>query len=532
MFSSFDSTGYLDSLSVIEFEGDSIKSNITIMSFDYFNLEVTAINEDGKIEVFGYDNDRLDIIFLDSLDFSNVLSVQKFDPYFLFKYSENLVDLDRNGVIDLVYEEDDYVYCIYNIEPGGTNQIPTVIDSYESDSYIDVVFFDFDGDGKTELLVEDGKQFYVYNEIGDSIQKLQIEYSEFLRVSKNLHLETDSISGKQLYLTHDHNHSFITEVTINSDSSVDYEVNTLLCAFSPHEFNEVKMTDVNLDGYDDVLYFSNGAGIEVGVMYGNEDGSFRKREIIVDEVKFPRITKFEDFNNDGAIDIIYTSIRTSDMVLLHNVDGEFKEIYKFDRSGYSYNFSTSDFDNDGFQDIVLLKSTSGKSEFDELKNMSDNGFELVEIEGEKVENFKLVTDLDNDGNKEFIEYLYDEDEIIIYQIEEGSAQKYTQSIVGSWRDMHQFNLDGLGNSEIVFWDYDYDDESYRINIYKYDSEQVKLSFQCKSEDLFGKNPEEFLFFDYNGDGYKDVIAFTADNGLSGRIITLFEYNGSTLVYKR
>ncbi|MFT6337148.1 MAG: hypothetical protein ACJATI_003910 [Halioglobus sp.] len=61
---------------------------------------------------------------------------------------------------------------------------------------------------------------------------------------------------------------------------------------------------------------------------------------------------------------------------------------------------------------------------------------------------------------------------------------------------------------------------------------MKLSFQCKSEDLFGKNPEEFLFFDYNGDGYKDVIAFTADNGLSGRIITLFEYNGSTLVYKR
>lgn len=538
----FESSGLNDSISILEFENDNIASNIGIFGSDiYSDYQLADINADNALEIFGIDKDNevMNVIFLDSIEISTIHTIDNIKDAYNLDVANNLLDFDGNGTLDLIYHDNgfsqgNYLYCIYDIE-SIDNQETTIIDSFERS--ISTLFFDIDTDGDLEVIIEVSGEFFLYNSDGINISATPIKFNETFDYVDVLHLETNLETKKQLYTIDASNKIVLAEITVNSDTSVSYDVLTDFNSSSPGEVNRVIVTDVNLDGFDDLLYHSNGSGIEVAVMYNNGDGSYSEREVIIDHIIFPRYVHFEDFNNDDIIDIAFYSIRTGDFVILQNINGKFTEVYRYD-GDHHYVFYVSDFNQDGFKDLVIMQSSDDPDydyKLEGLKNNNGENFEFVEFDNSDTDFLFNVADFDNDGSTEFVHRSYNSEKVTIGHIIDNELQVVEQTSIGPFRESKHFDLDDDGDLEFIAVNVDFQADVFNIQIYDYNSSSIQFDLVAKTNDFSFSNsstiPEDFIYFDYNNDGYDDLITYKNNSSGFEGPVNLYEYNGTTLEYR-
>ena len=123
--------------------------------------------------------------------------------------------------------------------------------------------------------------------------------------------------------------------------------------------------DVNNDGFTDVLEVMDDLRFQLSFGEGNFNFAENKRQnylkpdYIQSDLNFSLSAKFADFDNDGNLDLYISNVTSEDMLFKNDGTGNFKNVYK--NSGInkfikprSFGSVFSDFDNDGFIDLLII----------------------------------------------------------------------------------------------------------------------------------------------------------------------------------
>jgi len=126
---------------------------------------------------------------------------------------------------------------------------------------------------------------------------------------------------------------------------------------------DIVTADFNLDGNLDVLSAggSGGAGGNVGIMFGNGDGSYGSM-VKYHSVRGPHGGNAADFNHDGYPDPVVTNGYGSISTFLNNGDGTLQAHQEALVGSYPEENAVADFNGDGFPDLVVSDTGAGFSQ--------------------------------------------------------------------------------------------------------------------------------------------------------------------------
>ncbi len=166
--------------------------------------------------------------------------------------------------------------------------------------------------------------------------------------------------------------------------------------------------DYDKDGWPDIIFGSN-TGFQ---LYRNIGGKFEQQVIENDSIKKMKIfaVAFVDLNNDGWLDIFFTTFNEGNFIILNN-SGKFddkKLIPIANRNGVlTLSPAFSDLDKDGYLDVVngniALGVVTGFYVVDTRRQNSivfnhNLNFKEVEVESDSGETMAtLISDFNNDG---------------------------------------------------------------------------------------------------------------------------------------
>ncbi|MDY0389174.1 MAG: FG-GAP-like repeat-containing protein, partial [Methanolobus sp.] len=286
-------------------------------------------------------------------------------------YFQHLVaDLDGNGTIDLITKQPtgNSGYWIYDFYSYNGNHLVSTGKGFEAIGG-EALTGDFNGDGKDEILVKNTQD--VYNENGIKIASGGIDNwgtNCIVRSLSSIHLIDFNGNGKTNILVMDGTSAWVYELNGTSFQKLTTfttsEISTSFAVF-PGDYNRDGKTDIlaqdlsqNLSNLDNIfILFSTGT-------------CFLKKDVTIPG--FPEVGDelfVGDFNKDGKSDVLFFNkvIQGNDTLLnpvvgLFNGKNDFviKEHYtsyihasKFRRYNRESNFSISDFDGDGRDEFCI-----------------------------------------------------------------------------------------------------------------------------------------------------------------------------------
>jgi tetratricopeptide (TPR) repeat protein len=248
----------------------------------------------------------------------------------------------------------------------------------------------------------------------------------------------------------------------------------------------------------------------------------RSGEIPSTGLNYPAHVETCDYDGDGDIDIYagsYDPVTSSyKHFLLNNEMGKFTDVTKeagLKHSGTENSALFADFDNDGFEDLFIMKSdgnilyrNTGNGAFEDVTSGSGTDFK----EGGRS---ALVFDMDHDGDLDIFELL-DNRNLYLRNNSDGTFQDQTQRL--GEQDRSSVSMDG------VFGDFD-DDEDIDFIVVNENSVPSYYSNQRQGvyrnivggsglDDIRGASA--IATGDYNNDGYLDLFT-GSDNGTGNNL---------------
>jgi gliding motility-associated-like protein len=173
--------------------------------------------------------------------------------------------------------------------------------------------------------------------------------------------------------------------------------------------SDVSWADFNNDGYLDVVLIGiNPSGSRVSALYkNNNDSTFTNLGIGLPSVADGAVCS-ADINNDGWIDILLTGVDGTNVrmtkVFKNNGNETFTELnLNLEGAGYG-SISSGDYNNDGFKDIFSTGLNAVGDKIARLyKNNKDNTFSEITTDLEGVsEGTSLMADFNNDGYQDIM----------------------------------------------------------------------------------------------------------------------------------
>ena len=207
------------------------------------------------------------------------------------------------------------------------------------------VAFDYDNDGKTDLLIA--------GYFADNVDLLHLASTKVLPDS-----DSEATNGGSKTLFHNNGDGTFTDVT--QASGLAHSSWTLSMGHG----------DYDNDGWQDV-YFANDWGPDK-LFHNNGDGTFTDVTLkaIGTDGKHGMNAEFGDYDNDGFLDIFVTNITEPwefecNMLWHNNHDGTFKDAaLETCNTGWAWGGKFLDFDNDGRLDLYVVNGFISGSKMD------------------------------------------------------------------------------------------------------------------------------------------------------------------------
>ncbi len=275
-----------------------------------------------------------------------------------------LTDVDGDGKLDILAFDSSTPANVIEVLGDGTGVLgsPTVLGQLTSNAPANMIFADFNGDGKMD--------FAGQNESGQLSVTLATGAGAYANAPVNLttrdgnYNACNSTSGD---LTGD-NKSEIVSFNCN-DNTVTVYVNQGDGSFATglyydnnsDQYQSVfdgTIADFNGDGKNDLVVINNDAG-DVSVFLGHGDGTLSVKPLSYDIGGFAWNTPLvADFNGDGLMDVVESDDQYNLVYLRGYGDGTFRAGVShplpnsFDQGAWTYSVATGDFNGDGIADVV------------------------------------------------------------------------------------------------------------------------------------------------------------------------------------
>ncbi|MDP6933141.1 MAG: FG-GAP-like repeat-containing protein, partial [Myxococcota bacterium] len=303
-------------------------------------------------------------------------------------------------------------------------------------------------------------------------------------------------------------------------------------------FDEVSCTDLNCDGYPDIIFANHTDGddydISAYVYWGSSSG-FSSLDLTGLAAQGAYDLDIHDLDVDGYLDVILVN---------HTIDGvdyaPESYIYWGSSSGYSLSNRTElpavgaggctvhDLDADGYPDIILANShdTTGYSIDSYIYWGSSHGYTESDRTGlpTKGANRSAVEDLDGNGYPDIVFANYYDDHTASFDTSSyiywGSSSGYSDSdrsdlptLGASGAAIHDLDADGY--PDIVFANLQ-DGSSGNIDSYIYWGTATGYS-ELDRTDLETQAGRDVEIGDLDLDGYPDIVFANANNGVVGAV---------------
>ncbi len=318
-------------------------------------LVPTYSNENGKnrsLKIYSFKKDKY--VLIDTI----VITTSGMDNI-------KLIDMDKDGDLDLVYS-DNYrnsgIYWIERNNKGGFEKTHTLISSLELEDY---QLGDFDSDGDLDIA----------------------------------------------YFTQDGQYTFVNWAENKGNNVFIKNQKSLL----PNS-NESKIfffEDFDGDKIKDVLFYDDDKEQirpRYTMVLQQKDGKVKEKNTWVVKSDCSGFI-FTDLDNNGTKDIV-GYYRNELFYTLIDSKGKYSETFELARSPFKIeNLKCADIDNDGKEDLIICSEDSQNGKLGWLKNEGNikfSPFIIVHNEKERLISYEII-DYDNDGNKDLaVNYWTDE----------------------------------------------------------------------------------------------------------------------------
>ncbi|MBF0159329.1 MAG: VCBS repeat-containing protein [Magnetococcales bacterium] len=266
----------------------------------------------------------------------------------------------------------------------------------------------------------------------------------------------------------------------------------------------VTSTDVNSDGYQDILV-ANAGSHTVSVLLNNGNGSFANK-IDYATGSYPWSVTSSDVNGDGKQDILVANWFSHTVsVLLNNGNGSFANKIDYATGSYPQSVTSTDVNGDGKQDILV--ANDGSNTVSVLLN-NGNGSFANKIDYATGSNPESVTstDVNGDGKQDILVANAGSHTVsVLLNNGNGSfANKIDYATGSNPRSVTSTDVNGDGYQDILTANDGSNTVSVLLN-------NGNGSFATKIDYAVGSWPEWVTSTDVNGDGYRDILVANANS---------------------
>jgi len=384
--------------------------------------------------------------------YENLDGLGSFGPQIVISNIEEVeslysADFDNDGDLDLVAanQVSNTIYWYENLDGLG-NFFEHIIDTY-TDATV-VYAEDIDNDGDADIIAASSNNgslgwFENENGLGSFGQRQGIvnslNYPQTIHVSD---LDGDDNLDILVASLFDSKIAWFKNLNNSGDFGPQQNISTsAIGATSSYGF------DYDNDGDLDVISStSNGNTVS---WYENTDGlgNFSAQNIISDNIKYARMAKVGDIDNDGYLDVVSTSQNWGEVKWYRNLNGqgqfEFAENVAGSANGASDVF-VADIDGDGNLDILSssrddskiawYKNFNSAQYFGALDGVFSDRQRIISQEATAASSV-FASDVDNDGDLDVLSSSKNDDKIAWYENIDGLGNFSEQLIISSELDM-------------------------------------------------------------------------------------------------
>lgn len=317
-----------------------------------------------------------------------------------------LGDFNGDGKVDVVgtnYESYPLGQIQLTLGNGdGTFQPPLI---YGTDKNpLDLVVGDLNGDGKLDVVTENGPTVTVLLGNGDGTFQAGVSYPALSVYNAALALGDLNGDGRPDVVVSDNQDLAFVVLLNNGDGTLQAPVKVPTAQFP----GPIVIADLNGDGKNDVVVGNNTQSSSVSVFLGKGDGTFQKR-VDYPTGQYPVRMVVTDLNGDGKLDVAIANYVASVSILLGNGDGTLQPHVDFPAGGGGYNsgpssIAVADVNGDGKMDLAVSETGDVAGEFvDILQGNGDGTFlPLVRYEASYHPGDVVATDLNGDGAPDLV----------------------------------------------------------------------------------------------------------------------------------
>jgi hypothetical protein len=389
----------------------------------------------------------------DSLELELSVAPDSFQTFLIdddFHFQKRLLGIgnfDGNGKPDLLYEDwkKDTFFCVFNlmetdsfilesvapVPPGGVQLI-----DFNLDGKLDI--YNFSAGGDTLLLNDGNGHFSLSPEVIPDFPVGELIYTETDSAYSYIkyHFFTSGISTLEINGSgyQKERLQFMDVVVRTADDYAVYDIDKdgdkelffvsswSYCLgylkglpgkkfgdFVPINLSEqgpydLSLADFDQDGNQDICYSSIGGG-RVFVEYGNGDGTFSNRTVLVEDFALCRGSVAADLNADGFPEIVASSLGKGELILFANDAGQFQAPILLDSTESFEHIKVRDVDFDGDPDLLVnFYGGNNLTNFNWYKNDGAGNFSDEGILFASQSPSSYFVDMDLDGKDEFISF--------------------------------------------------------------------------------------------------------------------------------
>lgn len=410
-------------------------------------------------------------------------------------------DLDGDGDQDLVATNGQGVSVLKN---DGNGTFGNRVDYPSGQNPRSVFVADLNGDGYPDLTVANygSNTVSVLKNKGDGTFETKVDYATGDEPSSVFSSDLDGDGDLDLAVVNNSGlNSSVSVLKNNGNGTFEGKVDYNTSGYPTSVF----AADLDVDGDQDIaLSIFSG----VLVMKNNGDGTFGPAMAYNTESIAPASVVAADFDRDGDMDLAVPdgSGRAIVSILLNNGNGTFAPSLELESGAYySQAISVSDFNGDGYQDLVVAntdREDRRQSTVSFLRNNGDGTFAEPVIYGTGSAPISIIaSDFDGDGNTDLVTANYSTATFSVLKNNGNGTFPGKADYPSAYMPTSVFgaDLDGDRDLDLVVAN----SLGSPISVFKNDGTGA---FHERVDYAAGISPQSVIASDLDGDGDKDLVA--------------------------